>query len=156
MRETWIWSLGRKYSLEEGMAAHSSILAWRIPWTEELGGLQSMGSQRVRHNCMSNTFTFFQVLILHHLHRVPPHTHTIWTPFLSSQGALISNCLPHTSNQMTLHQLENVPWSPMAMPFFQTLFPLPWHLHAQWISHAAAKIIPRAQLCFYHFLAPKS
>ena len=37
-------------SLEEGMAAHSSILAWRIPWTEELGGLQSMGSQRVRHD----------------------------------------------------------------------------------------------------------
>ena len=40
--------LGR--SLEEGMATHSSILAWRIPWTEEPGGLQSMGSQRVRHD----------------------------------------------------------------------------------------------------------
>ena len=36
--------------LEEGMASHSSILAWRIPWTEEPGGLQSMGSQRLRHN----------------------------------------------------------------------------------------------------------
>ena len=36
--------------LEEGMATHSSTLAWRIPWTEESGGLQSMGSQRVRHN----------------------------------------------------------------------------------------------------------
>ena len=40
------------------MATHSSILAWRIPWTEELGGLQSMGSQRVRHNGAINTFTF--------------------------------------------------------------------------------------------------
>ena len=42
---------GSGRSLEEGMATHSSILAWRIPWTEEPGGLQSIGSQRVRHNC---------------------------------------------------------------------------------------------------------
>ena len=45
-----IQSLGQEDPLEEGMATHSSILAWRIPWTEEPGGLQSMGSQRVRHN----------------------------------------------------------------------------------------------------------
>ena len=50
MRETWVPSLGREDPLEKEMAAHSSILAWRIPWTEEPGGLQSMGSQRVRHN----------------------------------------------------------------------------------------------------------
>ena len=43
-------SLGRENPLEEGMATHSSILAWRIPWTEDPGGLQSMGSQRVRHD----------------------------------------------------------------------------------------------------------
>ena len=42
--------LGQEDPLEEGMAIHSSILAWRIPWTEESGGLQSMGSQRVRHD----------------------------------------------------------------------------------------------------------
>ena len=41
--------------LEEGMATHSSIFAWRIPWTEESGGLQSMGSQRVRHDATTNT-----------------------------------------------------------------------------------------------------
>ena len=45
-----VWSLGWEDPLEEGMAAHSSILAWRIPWTEEPGGLQSMGSHRVRHD----------------------------------------------------------------------------------------------------------
>ena len=44
----WVQSLGWEDALEEGMAAHSSILAWRIPWTEEPDGLQSMGSQRVR------------------------------------------------------------------------------------------------------------
>ena len=43
-------ALGWEGPLEEGMATHSSILAWRIPWTEEPGGLQSMGPQRVRHN----------------------------------------------------------------------------------------------------------
>ena len=42
--------LGQENPLEEGMATHSSILAWRIPWTEESGGLQSIGSQRVRHD----------------------------------------------------------------------------------------------------------
>ena len=45
-----VWSLGQEDSREEGMATHSSILAQRIPWTEEPGGLQSLGSQRVRHN----------------------------------------------------------------------------------------------------------
>ena len=44
----WIRSLGREYPLEKGMATHSSILAWKIPWTEEPGGLQSMELQRVR------------------------------------------------------------------------------------------------------------
>ena len=44
-QETWVQSLGWKDLLEEEMATHSSILAWRIPWTEEPGGLQSMGSQ---------------------------------------------------------------------------------------------------------------
>ena len=50
MLETWVWSLDQEDLLEEGMATHSSILAWRIPWTEEPGGLQSIGSQRGRHN----------------------------------------------------------------------------------------------------------
>ena len=48
MRETWVRSLGWEDSLEKEMATHSNILAWRIPWTEEPGGLQSMGLQRVR------------------------------------------------------------------------------------------------------------
>ena len=47
---TWVWSLCQEDPLEKGMATHSSTLAWRIPWTEEPGGLQSMGSQKVRHD----------------------------------------------------------------------------------------------------------
>ena len=49
MQETWVQSLGWEDPLEKGVAIHSSILAWSIPWTEEPGGLQSLGSQRVGH-----------------------------------------------------------------------------------------------------------
>ena len=49
-QETWVWSLSWEDLLEEGMATQSSILAWRIPFTEEPGGLQSIGSQRVGHD----------------------------------------------------------------------------------------------------------
>ena len=48
--ETWVQSLGQEDPLEKDMAAHSSTLAWKIPWTEEPGRLQSMGSQRVGHD----------------------------------------------------------------------------------------------------------
>ena len=48
--EMQVRSLGREDPLEDGMATHSDILAWRIPWTEEPGGLQSIGTQRVGHN----------------------------------------------------------------------------------------------------------
>ena len=46
-----VQSLGQEVPLEEGIATHSSILAWRMPWTEEAGGLQFTGSERVGHNC---------------------------------------------------------------------------------------------------------
>ena len=58
MQETQVQSLGREDPLEKEMATHSSILAWRIPLTEEPGGLQSMGSQRVGHYWVANTSTF--------------------------------------------------------------------------------------------------
>ena len=50
MQETWVQSLGQEDLLEKEMATHSSILAWKIPWMEEPGRIQSMGSQRVRHD----------------------------------------------------------------------------------------------------------
>ena len=56
--ETWVRSLGREDPLEKRMATHSRILAWRIPWTKEPGGLQSMGSQRVGHNSVTFPLTF--------------------------------------------------------------------------------------------------
>ena len=50
VQETWVQSLGQEDALEKGQATYSSILAWRIPWTEEPGGLQFMGLKRVGHN----------------------------------------------------------------------------------------------------------
>ena len=50
MRETWVWSLGWENPLKKGTDTHSSILAWRIPWTKEPGMVQFMGSQRVGHD----------------------------------------------------------------------------------------------------------
>ena len=55
MQKTKVQPQGREDPLEKGMATHSSNLAWKIPWTEKPGGLQFMGSQRVRHDCMTNT-----------------------------------------------------------------------------------------------------
>ena len=57
IQETLVWSLGWEDPLEKGMAAHSSILAGRIPWTEGLGGLHYMESQRIRHNWGIHTHT---------------------------------------------------------------------------------------------------
>ena len=50
MQENWVPSMGQEDPLEKGMAMHPSILAWKIPWIEEPGGLQSMGLQRVGHD----------------------------------------------------------------------------------------------------------
>ena len=58
MQKTQLQSLGQGDPLEKGLASHSSILAWTIPWTKEPGGLQSRGSQRVGHDWAKNTFTY--------------------------------------------------------------------------------------------------
>ena len=57
MQETRVLSLGWEIPLEEGMAIHSSIIAWRIPWTEKPGELQSLGSQRIGHDRVTKTHT---------------------------------------------------------------------------------------------------
>ena len=61
MQETQFQFLGWEDPLEKGMATRSSIFVWRIPWTEEPGGLQSMGSQRVGHAQATNTLTLKQL-----------------------------------------------------------------------------------------------
>ena len=60
MQETRVWSLGWEDPLEKEMATHSNVLAWRIPWTKEPGGLQSMGLQRVQHDWVTSLSLSFQ------------------------------------------------------------------------------------------------
>ena len=88
MQDTWIRSLGWADPLEEGMATHSSILDWRIPWTVEPGRLQPMMSQRVRHECHTHTQRKGVLRKTHEVHSLgafirlqndippPPPTHT--------------------------------------------------------------------------------
>ena len=66
MRETWVQSPCWEDPLEKGMDTHSSILVWRISWTEEPGGLQSMGLQRVGHDWVTDTFTILKYFKLNH------------------------------------------------------------------------------------------
>ena len=84
MQETWVWSLGWEDSLEKGMANNSSILAWRTLWTEEPVGLQSMGSERVRHNWATNTYMWFLGTLFNihtqrhiHAHDILPRCHIL-------------------------------------------------------------------------------
>ena len=68
MWETWIRSLGQEDPLEKGMATHSSILPWRVPWTEEPGGLQSMGLQIVRHDWATDKINGAPTFHIHQAH----------------------------------------------------------------------------------------
>ena len=82
-KEAQVWSLVWEDPLEEGIATHSSILAWRIPWTEEPGGLQSKGSQRVKHNWSdSGRAHILHMYVWSRLLRVP------WTARSSNQSIL--------------------------------------------------------------------
>ena len=92
MQETWVRSLGGEDPLKKGTATHSSILAWRIPWTEEPGGLQAIGSQRVGHNWATNiTFTIvyqIQLFCCFGLSLTDP------APWLTLSAVSFWNCMP--------------------------------------------------------------
>ena len=113
MRETWVRSLGWKSPLEKGMATHSSILAWRIPWTEEPGGrgLQSMGSHRIRHNWV--------IKRTQHTHTQTQEAPTgknsgmIWTSakMVSAMGWNTMNCFTHTHTHTHTHTPSQKPFS---------------------------------------------
>ena len=85
MQETWVWSWGWEDPLKKGMVNHSSILAWRIPWTEEPGGWQSMELQRIGHNWATNTYVLSNRYLLISL--------THWVCGNKLEGSLSS--IPH-------------------------------------------------------------
>ena len=84
---TWVLSLGQEGPLEEGMATHSIILAWRLPWTEEPGGLQSVGSPKSWHTwsdwaCMQHNDSYFYMLQNGHHNNIHHHTYFQFFPLL--------------------------------------------------------------------------
>ena len=118
MQETQVPSLGRENPLEKEMATHSSILAWRIPWTEEPGGLQSTGSQRVGHNwATSLSLSFFPLtssIGITSEKAMAPHSSTLawkipWTEEtgrLQSMGSLSRARLSDFTFTFHFHALE--------------------------------------------------
>ena len=85
MQEIWVQSLGWEDLLEKEMETHSSILASRIPWTEEPGRWQSIGSKRVGHDCMTITFTDFFMIQLLYLHMTTRKTIALTIQLLVSK-----------------------------------------------------------------------
>ena len=103
MQETWVWSLVREDPLEKKMATHSSILAWRIPWTEEPSGLQSMGLQRVGHDWATSLSLF--TLTFHTL-----YSRIIEIPCSPMQTHFFFNC--NVDIQLLSHiRLFATPWT---------------------------------------------
>ena len=103
MQETWVQSLGWEDPLEEGMATHFSILAWRTPWTEEPGGLQSMGSQRVGHDWMTKnnmrklSEDLFRASLVAQLVKNLPAMREIWVRSLGWEDPLEKGTVTHSS-----------------------------------------------------------
>ena len=113
MREAWVRSLGREDPLEKEIATHSSILAWRIPWTEEPGRLQSTGSQRVGHDwATSLSLSLSSYARLYTF----PVTYTSATPTLCPDTALLFLSFP-------LIQLAVLGWLPLSIKALATHLP---------------------------------
>ena len=93
MQETWVQSLGREDPLEKEMATHSSILAWRIPWTEEPGGLQSTGSQRVGHDWVTSLSLSLVAQMVKHLSTM----RETWVQSLGWEDILEKEVATHSS-----------------------------------------------------------
>jgi len=84
MRETWVWFLGWEDTLEKEMAAHSSIVAWKIPWTGEPGRLQSMGLQRVGHDWSTSLSLSMMLIMIYGCDS--------WTITAEHQRMMLLNC----------------------------------------------------------------
>ena len=116
MYETRVLSLGWEEPLEKGMATHSSILAWKIPWTERPGRLQSMDSQRARDNWTTNTFTFMITLNAHYTIDMYHYLKNSSLPFkLSKPHSLLHTAVFHGILSCSREQLLSIPHYPSCL-----------------------------------------
>ena len=119
-QETWVQPLGQEDPLEEGMATHSNVLAWRIPWIEERFGLQFMGSQRVRHNwsdlaCMHTHPSNYSIKKILHCVYVPQLSYPFvcwWTSRLLPCPAYCKqSCYEHWGTRERTHVFLLKDWN---------------------------------------------
>ena len=143
-RETWVWSLGWEDPLEEGMAPHSSILARKIPWTEEPGGLQSMGSLRVGHNWATSLslFTFM-------------HWRRKWQPapafcLENPRGREAWRAVQSMSSQQ---DVTEQPSTAQPQPSSLTRFSCSWHRQQrpEFLHHPACSLLNSPQFVYILF-----
>ena len=142
MWETQVWSLGQKDSLEKWMATHSSIVTWRIPWTEEAGGLQSMGLQRVGHEWATNTFTLSASLVVAQMLKSLPAMHETQVWSLGREDSLEKGMATH-SNILAWR----IPWTGGLTGYS------PWGCRHNWATNTFTSHIILFLLLFL-FLSP--
>ena len=106
MQETQVLSLGWEDFLEKRVAIHSSILAWRIPWTEEPGGLQCMGLQRVWHDLETNTFSFH---LHYHLHALDMYVCMYVCMYVSACMSVVKNPPAKAGDMNSIPELGTSP-----------------------------------------------
>ena len=135
MQETWVWSLGWEGPLEEDMATHSSILAWRIPWTEEPAGLQSIGLQRVGHDWSDLARIYINYV---KALKINKSRQTLKANMLVAQSCLIlcnpMDCSPPGSSVQGILQARILEW--VAMPFSRQSC---WPRDRTWVSYIAGR-----------------
>ena len=141
-QEMWVWSLGQEDFLEKSMATHPSILACRIPWTEETGGLQSMGSHRLGHDWAANTFTF---TLLNQFNSVAQSCPTLCDPMnCTTPGLPVHHQLPE-STQTHVHGVGDAiqPSHPLLSPSPPAPNPSQHQGLFQWVnsSHEVTKVL---------------
>ena len=156
MQETGVRSLGREDVWVKGMATHSSIPAWRIPWTEESGGLQSVGSKRVRHDWATNTFTLYYQNMLYSYRGVCVCAHmcvcvcgaqsctTICDPMdWSSSGSSVHGIFQARILEMYSSLLQGIFLTQGLNPHFLYLLHCVWILYHRvtWAAHNKVQLL---------------
>ena len=117
MQEAWVQSLGWEDPLDKEMATHSSILAWKISWTEEPGGLQSMGSQRVGHNWATNTYLltlnnkYLSEIRVIHLTFICPCSMCLSALLLPFEDNIMVSYLASDESRVSRNQNEHHTWN---------------------------------------------
>ena len=160
MQETWVRFLGWEDSLEEGMATHSSTPAWRIPWTEEPGGPQSMGSQRVGHDratkqqtlidltqineSFGSLITFKMVLFIYWLRSGSSFLHGLFSSF--TEWGLFSSCSAQASHRGGFHCCRA-----RAQELRRTDLVALWHVGSSWIRDRTCVSCTGRQI-LYHWV----